>query len=376
MSEEVKKRMENIRRKKRKTLPSSNLQIIEYLVNEELFLKHVMNVESIGKQMVDIHITSNHQLRNCENNNNNLNLVNSPSSNIENNIMMMEEQVKIDMADSVIEHSCSATDEAYFLNIWIGVSQLEYPCKKLITNTLFRGNLIGVNHPFIIIGPYKIDWNDSSFVKLKCDMFRAASAVMCYQYHTIRGRENVKNAITTIATVCTYWNSYKQFAKLSCNCHHFIKYLLKELSIEDDFTQTHPTLVYILDRMKLVKHERIIPWKFQSDNGARMDFIKTVKDNGIVVSCTPNQEYLEFIVNNLNQLKLLHNLFDSHKKSTTFETEELEHVNEIDCCIDSYLRGYQLRNQTMKPLDYSQINQFTSQSQQLEYPLLNGFFDW
>lgn len=472
---ETKKRLEFIQRNKRNHYSMLGKQLMERLVDENEFLYQIMNVLKISQEMKQLSNNwknSYHSLMNQEfnwnfndlNNSNHLN--NNNTNNMNNNITDINTNNNNNNTNDInnnhtFENLFETTtmdtpqhSKEPFLNIYIGISKLDYPCKKILTQTLFRNNLIGVNHPFIIIGCFKIEWNDSSLVKIKYDLFKARNAMMVYKFHVIRGTLQVQQALKTIARVCTFWNAYKKFSQLCCNCHHFICYLLRELNIESPFDRNvndehhfnsdnsdiqteekeeqqkipikHSSLLYMLSKLRLAQEERYILWNKCSELEKSQDKPNKYLQHDLM-ECPDlwlhhgiqwNEK--EFIVNGgekqlvafrhfliehfqqqveQRQVKETNHDAMNHFKDERKQSSSSPRMNnsfqkmyqEAFTCIDSYLNGYRLRNQTVRMLDYSQLSPllvnsinigtwpFSSSSSihnlELEYPLLNAYWE-
>jgi len=338
--QEIEKRLENVRQHKLKRLAVDQLETVRKLVDEELFLKEVMVVEMISETMDRIWKASD------------------------------------DVTAPPIKREP-------FLNLYLGISTLDFPCKKLITHTVFKKNKFGMNHPFIIIGPYKMDWNDSSLVKIKYDQFMSRGALMVYKFHTIMGEENVTKALVTVARVCTFWNAYKVFSKLGCNCHHFIKYLLGELAIEspiDDSTSTHnPILNYIFTKLRLCREERCIPLKSLNCRTEGSSIFFNMIDKSSFAS-EVTADHFEIQLEGYQRL-LQFQQFLSQIDTENSSAVEKDIMWNMTQCLTSYLNGYQLRHQGKRSLDYRTITELKAlcdrdhiHNIELEYPFTNGDF--
>ncbi|KAG2374669.1 hypothetical protein C9374_010688, partial [Naegleria lovaniensis] len=278
---ELKQRLEYLLRRK-SHCATLGTQVLKRLVDENLFLHEIMNVLQLSQEMNQFvwqpFLQDNFQLQqyvgcHCCCDPNGFNFIQHETEEDDTTISSSEwnNTNNENLMEATTQHTLSIEP---FLNLYIGISKLDYPCKKILTHTLFRNNSIGVNHPFLIIGCYKIEWNDSSLVKIKYDQFKARNSMMVYKFHVIRGTQQVQKALITIAKVCTFWNTHKKFSQLFCNCHHFINDLLRELNIESPFESSnqivgnnshsedqfdkHSVFKYMLSKLKLAHEERYI----------------------------------------------------------------------------------------------------------------------
>jgi hypothetical protein len=94
--------------------------------------------------------------------------------------------------------------------------------------TLRLAPQFGLFHSALIIGPWKIEWNNSSLiVPRKC----MASAVVAFDLVEINGEENIKDKLQTLAEAISEYNVTKSYDQMNCNCQQFVDDLCKRLEL-------------------------------------------------------------------------------------------------------------------------------------------------
>ncbi|KAL9643327.1 hypothetical protein ABK040_014782 [Willaertia magna] len=89
----------------------------------------------------------------------------------------------------------------------------------------------GMFHTALIIGPWYIEWGDSSIAITR---HRSSSkAVLAVDVCKVTGLDNVANTIDRLASLCAHWNSEKEYDNKTCNCQHFVNAVLEYLQISN-----------------------------------------------------------------------------------------------------------------------------------------------
>jgi hypothetical protein len=115
--------------------------------------------------------------------------------------------------------------------------------RQLVSPVLDRFHVLpemGLFHSGVIIGPWKIDWNDSSIVVPK--KIIAGAAVMTADLDSIHTLKQLEETVDKVAEVIVKWNIGKLYRdsggdkKLYGNCQNFNDDLLHALGIKLEFT--------------------------------------------------------------------------------------------------------------------------------------------
>jgi hypothetical protein len=91
----------------------------------------------------------------------------------------------------------------------------------------------GMFHSALIVGPWYLEWNDSSLVIPR--MCYAGAAVIAADVQKYFRGPQVKVAVDRIASVIAHWNSSRHYSSTKDNCQTFIDELCEVLDIQLDF---------------------------------------------------------------------------------------------------------------------------------------------
>ncbi|KAG2388205.1 hypothetical protein C9374_001055 [Naegleria lovaniensis] len=109
----------------------------------------------------------------------------------------------------------------------------------------------GMFHTALIIGPWYLEWNDSSLSTVRKKS--SSKAVFAVDIARIEGQREVNEAIDSVAQLCTVWNGYKLYENDSCNCQHFVIDMLEYLGLGDNFEnilERYPPLAEYITKLK------------------------------------------------------------------------------------------------------------------------------
>jgi hypothetical protein len=102
-----------------------------------------------------------------------------------------------------------------------------------LMDTFGLGPQFGMFHSALVVGPWYLEWNDSSLcVPRKC---YAGAAVLAADVDKFYKGPQVRTALSIISKIVCEWNSTKQYSQHNTNCQHFIDELCKALEIKLEF---------------------------------------------------------------------------------------------------------------------------------------------
>ncbi|KAL0481803.1 structural maintenance of chromosomes protein [Acrasis kona] len=175
-----------------------------------------------------------------------------------------------------------------------------------ILSTLNLSPQFGLFHSALIIGPWKIEWNDSELVIPRRCM---ASAVLAFDVHEFTGEEKVKDTLGKLAEVISKYNVNGQYDQLNCNCQRFVDDVLKQLGIELKFTGQLDAFLKELKRTGRCESKYKVPDQFL--DALKQHTFKSelkVDENGIVKFDT--HEQLDEFVHKMESLSARYFYFD------------------------------------------------------------------
>jgi hypothetical protein len=106
-----------------------------------------------------------------------------------------------------------------------------------ITNAFGIGGQLGLFHSALVVGPWYLEWNNSSIcIPRRC--YSSAALLAIDLKENVIQEINVDEAIDKISKVICKWNTEKIYDRLTCNCQHFIDDLLKALGVTLKFQKT------------------------------------------------------------------------------------------------------------------------------------------
>ncbi|KAG2381507.1 hypothetical protein C9374_006496 [Naegleria lovaniensis] len=91
----------------------------------------------------------------------------------------------------------------------------------------------GMFHTALIVGPWYIEWGDSSIVVPRSRS--SSKAVFTIDVGRIEGHENISQALKALATLCCRWNCRKMYHNETCNCQHFVEEIISTLQLTSSF---------------------------------------------------------------------------------------------------------------------------------------------
>ncbi|KAF0980616.1 hypothetical protein FDP41_013099 [Naegleria fowleri] len=120
---------------------------------------------------------------------------------------------------------------------------------SMFKNSTIQQMEYGMFHTALIIGPWYVEWGDSSIAVVRSKS--SSKAVFAVDVTKIVGLENVAKAIDKTASICAHWNAHKTYDNKSCNCQHFATAVLEYLGLRQEFENNikGPMRVY-MDRLK------------------------------------------------------------------------------------------------------------------------------
>ncbi|KAL0480395.1 peptidyl-tRNA hydrolase [Acrasis kona] len=122
-----------------------------------------------------------------------------------------------------------------------------------IMSGLNVGPTFGMFHSGLIVGPWLIEWNNSSLcIPRKC---YSSAAVLAVDVDAVV-QLDLNEAVDACAKVICEWNSNKQYSQTNHNCQHFVDALLDAMHVKVDFEEP---LNHYLNKMRK-KGEAKVQW--------------------------------------------------------------------------------------------------------------------
>ncbi|KAL9643326.1 hypothetical protein ABK040_014781 [Willaertia magna] len=193
----------------------------------------------------------------------------------------------------------------------------------------------GMFHTALIIGPWYIEWGDSSIAVVRAKS--SAKAVFAVDVCKITTLEQVAKTIDKIASICAHWNAHKMYDNKTCNCQHFVMSVLDYLGIRNDLEKNlrGPLRVY-MDRLK---NDGVCDMRYHLD--------PTIKELILNSDCS---DQLKKMVSGKSIVFTTHKLLDEfvltvqkHKPLYFDSTGKLEYM-----LLKSFDRAFWLRAQSSK----------------------------
>ncbi|EFC42625.1 predicted protein [Naegleria gruberi] len=145
-----------------------------------------------------------------------------------------------------------------FLKIKLVITEMDTEvfhriCRRFANtfSTTVRNSRWGMFHTALIIGPWYLEWNDSSLSTVRKKS--SSKAVFAVDIAKIEGQREVNEVIDSVAQLCTVWNGYKLYENDSCNCQHFVIDMLEYLGLGDSFEnvlERFPPLKEYINKLK------------------------------------------------------------------------------------------------------------------------------
>lgn len=152
----------------------------------------------------------------------------------------LDEQIEIIEKDLLFhQNQLKGNVKIKLLLTEISQTPLQMKTRKLVSPFLSFMNLapqFGLFHTALLIGPWKLEFNDNSLCIPKCCVSKAAIITM--DIGSLSTLQDVESSIETICRVITDWNTkrtYKEIPKnkdKEGNCQSFVEELLKALKIK------------------------------------------------------------------------------------------------------------------------------------------------
>ncbi|KAG2383056.1 hypothetical protein C9374_005023 [Naegleria lovaniensis] len=142
-----------------------------------------------------------------------------------------------------------------------------------------KGTAYGMFHTALIIGPWYLEWGDSSIAVVR--KRSSSKAVFTLDVDTIRGSEvNIK--LVELAKVCAEWNRTQTYHRDTCNCQYFTETVIERLGLKPAFDKKveGPIKTY-LDKLK--KHG-VCDLAFHVDKNLKNKLLTTNIDQKITDS--------------------------------------------------------------------------------------------
>ena len=219
----------------------------------------------------------------------------------------------------------------------------------------------GMFHTALIIGPWYLEWGDSSIAVVRSKS--SSKAVFAVDVAKVMGLENVAKSIDKIASICAHWNAHKTYDNKACNCQHFVSAVLEYLGLRAEFEKNikGPLRVY-MDRLK---NDGVCDMRYHLE--------PTIQDAIINSDCS--EELKKFVAG----------------KSVTFKTHKMldEFVHTIQKCkplyfdangkydymlLKSFDRAFWLRAQSSKEAENPDVKPWTADNGDCLCPF-NGSVD-
>ncbi|KAL9653063.1 hypothetical protein ABK040_006283 [Willaertia magna] len=98
-----------------------------------------------------------------------------------------------------------------------------------IANTEF-----GLTHASLLIGQWRIDWYNSSIVSIRSNESQifAKNSIAAMDLGNLRSVQEIENAFNQISKIACEYNATKVYDRKKCNCHHFVKDIMKALNLQ------------------------------------------------------------------------------------------------------------------------------------------------
>jgi hypothetical protein len=123
-------------------------------------------------------------------------------------------------SDTTDPRVTSKPDKEAEVDIKFAISEVPSDTTKSVFGELrlgdeYRGQLYTV----IVIGPYRIEWDETGIIIPKKSMISSPTAI---KIETIRGEETIKHRVEELATEIARYNVLYSYNQTSRNCQHFI----------------------------------------------------------------------------------------------------------------------------------------------------------
>ena len=167
-----------------------------------------------------------------------------------------------------------------FLKIKLVITEMDTEvfhriCRRFantFSNTV-RNSKWGMFHTALIIGPWYLEWNDSSLSTVRKKS--SSKAVFAVDIARIEGQREVNDVIDSVAQLCTVWNGYKVYENDSCNCQHFVIDLLDYLGLSDNFEQIQERFPPLKEYITKLKKRGVCDMAYYVDE----KIAKAIKDS-------------------------------------------------------------------------------------------------
>jgi len=144
---------------------------------------------------------------------------------------------------------------------------------SLFKNSTIQQMEYGMFHTALIIGPWYLEWNDSSLSTVRKKS--SSKAVFAVDIARIEGQREVNDVIDSVAQLCTVWNGYKVYENDSCNCQHFVIDLLDYLGLSDNFEQIQERFPPLKEYITKLKKRGVCDMAYYVDE----KIAKAIKDS-------------------------------------------------------------------------------------------------
>ncbi|KAL9652261.1 hypothetical protein ABK040_011921 [Willaertia magna] len=131
----------------------------------------------------------------------------------------------------------------------------------------------GMFHTALIVGPWYLEWNDSSLSTVRKKS--SSKAVFTVDIAKIEGQKEVNEVIDSIAQLCTVWNGYKIYENDTCNCQHFVIDLLEYLGLGSNFEELLQRYTPLREYMTKLKQKGVCDMLYYVDD----KLAKMIKDS-------------------------------------------------------------------------------------------------
>jgi hypothetical protein len=123
-----------------------------------------------------------------------------------------------------------------------------------VFNTLRLPNELKYFHTALIVGPYKLEWNNTSVIlPRKCML----SAIDSFEIGEFVGEELITEKLKVIAETIADYNIYRTYDEISCNSQNFIDELCKKLELKVKFKN------YLKRYINILRNEGKAECKYQ-----------------------------------------------------------------------------------------------------------------
>eukprot|EP00817_Percolomonadidae_sp_ATCC50343_P007223 CAMPEP_0117424108 /NCGR_PEP_ID=MMETSP0758-20121206/4590_1 /TAXON_ID=63605 /ORGANISM="Percolomonas cosmopolitus, Strain AE-1 (ATCC 50343)" /LENGTH=315 /DNA_ID=CAMNT_0005207683 /DNA_START=706 /DNA_END=1650 /DNA_ORIENTATION=- len=111
---------------------------------------------------------------------------------------------------------------------------------------------LGMLHTALVVGPHKIEWNNSSYCMPRQAISRRP--VFCLDLATIPNNKEYEKLTKIVSKHVVEWNIYKKYTRMHANCQHFVVDLIEKLGLNTQFDRCLSIMKSCLDDIQRPSH--------------------------------------------------------------------------------------------------------------------------